>query len=146
MVLFSVSAMSEESSSDDSPSSEGMTQDANYLKGRQASKDGRFEAAIKHLLKAAETDPDNSDVYNLLGYNYRSFEMNDQAFRYYRKALELNPRHRGAHEYIGELYLKLGKLSKAKKHLEHLDSICFFGCEEYDELKEAILEYEAKNS
>ena len=50
----------------------------------------------------------------------------------------MDPRHRGAHEYIGELYLKLNQLDKAKYHLSKLDSICFFGCEEYDELKEAL--------
>ena len=33
--------------------------------------------------------------------------MNDKAFVYYEKALSLDPRHKGAHEYIGELYLKL---------------------------------------
>ena len=138
--------MAEGSSSDDDSSSEGTTQDVNYQNGKQSSLEGRYDAAIKHLLKATETDPNNADVYNLLGYNHRRLDLNDQAFIYYRKALELDPRHRGAHEYIGELYLKQEKISKAKEHLERLDSICFFGCEEFDELKEAIEEYEAKNN
>ena len=34
---------------------------------------------------------------------------------------------------------------KAKEHLAKLDSICFFGCEEFDELKEAIQGYEKNN-
>ena len=49
MLLISVSA--------------GVSQDVNYLHGRQASGDGRFEAAIRHLLKAAQTDSMNADVY-----------------------------------------------------------------------------------
>ena len=49
------------------------------------------------------------------------------------------------HEYIGELYLKLKQPEKAKEHLAKLDSICFFGCKEFDELKEAIQGYEKNN-
>ena len=71
--------------------------------------------------------------------------MNDKAFDYYERALTLDPRHRFAQEYIGELYLKLNQLDKAKYHLSKLDSICFFGCDEYDELKEAIQTHENKN-
>ena len=63
---------------------------------------------------------------NLLGYSHRNLKMNDKAFVYYEKALSLDPRHKGAHEYIGELYLKLKQPEKAKEHLAKLDSICFF--------------------
>ena len=68
--------------------------------------------------------------------------MNVKAFVYYEKALSLDPPHKEAHEYIGDLYLKLKQPEKAKEHLAKLDSICFFGCEEFDELKEAIQGYE----
>ena len=50
--------------------------------------------------------------------------------------------YKGSHEYIGELYLKLKQHEKAKEHLAKLDSICFLGCEEFDELKEDIQGYE----
>ena len=53
----------------------------------------------------------------------------------YQKALVLDPKHRGAHEYIGEAHLILGNLAKAKEHLTRLDSLCFFSCEEYRDLK-----------
>ncbi len=62
----------------------------------------------------------------------------------YQKALAIKPDHRGANEYIGELYLETGKPAKARERLKVLDSACFFGCEEYDELKAAIAAYEAK--
>ena len=66
-------------------------------------------------------------------------------FVFYEKELSLDPRNKGAHEYIGELYLKLKQPEKAKEHLAKLDSICFFGCEEFDELKEPIQAYEKNN-
>jgi hypothetical protein len=56
----------------------------------------------------------------------------------------MDPEHRGAHEYVGEAYLKVGNLEMAKKHLAALDGICFFGCEEYDDLKAAVAAYRPK--
>ncbi len=60
---------------------------------------------------------------------------------YYDQALTIDPKHKGANEYLGELYLKLGQLEKAEAQLARLDDICTFGCEEYDELKAAIETY-----
>ena len=133
-------------SSDDSSSSHEtlVKQEINFLNGREATKDGNYRLAIKYLLKAVGKDRKNADAYNLLGYSNRKLGFNDKAFDYYKIALKLDPRHPGVHEYIGELYLKRNELEKAKEHLKHLDSICFFGCEEYDDLKEAIENYEAK--
>ena len=61
-----------------------------------------------------------------------------------QEALRLEPRHRGAHEYIGEAYLMAGNPAKAKEHLGQLDRLCTFGCEEYTKLKKALADYEQK--
>lgn len=63
-------------------------------------------------------------------------------FFHYEEALRINPKHRGAQEYIGEAYLQTGDLAKAKEHLAALDKLCYFGCEEFTELKAAIGKYE----
>jgi DNA-binding SARP family transcriptional activator len=68
----------------------------------------------------------------------------DQVFKHYNEALRLDPKHRGAHEYLGEAYLQVGNVAKAKEHLSALDKMCFFGCSEYDALKKAIADYDAK--
>jgi tetratricopeptide (TPR) repeat protein len=78
----------------------------------------------------------------LLGYANRKSGNLDLAFKHYNEALRLDPKHRGAHEYIGEAYLMKGDVAKAKDHLAALDRICFFGCEEYSDLKKAIAEHE----
>ena len=44
---------------------------------------------------------------------------------------------------LGELYLRTGNLEKAKERLEILDDAYIFGCEEFDDLKQAIKTYEA---
>ncbi len=61
----------------------------------------------------------------------------------YQKALNIKPKHKGALEYLGELYLEIGQLEKAKLQLENLDKACFFSCKQYRELKEEIEKYEA---
>ena len=66
------------------------------------------------------------------------------AFTHYRRALQLNPRHRGAHEYIGEAYLMTNDLPKAEQHLGALQEICLIPCEEYEDLKKAIADYRRK--
>ena len=68
----------------------------------------------------------------------------DLAFKHYNEALRLAPKHRGAHEYIGEAYLRVGNVHKAREHLTQLDRLCFFGCAEYTSLKKALRDYESK--
>jgi len=129
------------------PSSSGYDNDAakpvdvDYKRGYDEISNGNYQLAIKSFLKAAKTSPDNPDVYNLLGFSHRKLDKVEEAFKYYNRALKLNPRHHGANEYIGELYLRTKNLNKAEEHLEVLDDICLFGCEEYDDLKDAIEKY-----
>ena len=112
-----------------------------YKNGSIAAYNGKFLVAIKHLERAARISPNNPDVYNLLGYSHRKLDQLEQAFDYYWKALKLDPRHLGANEYIGELYLRTNNIKKAEEHLEVLDDVCLFGCDEYDDLKDAIEKY-----
>ena len=99
------------------------------------------------LLKdAIARNPSNADYHNLYAYSIRKGANPDmsQVFQHYNEALRLDPRHRGAHEYLGEAYLMVGNLPKAKEHLSALDKLCFFPCSEFAELKKAVAEYEAK--
>ena len=112
--------------------------------GRKAVNAKDFAGAIQQLNKAAAETPKDADVQNLLGYSYRNLGQYDKAMEHYQLALQLDPRHRGAHEYIGELYLKMDQPAEAEKHLSALSSACLFGCEEYTDLKKAIAEYKAK--
>ena len=109
----------------------------------KAMKSGDFEAAIPWLEKAVKAEPKNADAYNWLGYAHRNAGDLDASAAAYEKALGLAPRHRAALEYQGELFLKLGQLEKAEANLDRLDGLCWFGCDEYDDLKEAIAAYQA---
>jgi cytochrome c-type biogenesis protein CcmH/NrfG len=91
--------------------------------------------------------PGNAEYHNLYAFALRKGPNPDMdvVFAQYREALRLDPEHRGAHEYIGEAYLMVGDLGKAKEHLAVLDRLCPFGCEEYDDLKRALAAYERKS-
>ncbi len=118
--------------------------DPDYAQAKQLVEDGKYAEAIPLLQKAVATDPKNADALNYLGYSNRQLGNTDAALSHYQAALALEPKHRGANEYLGELYLILGDLPKAQERLDVLDEACFFGCDEYTELKNAIAAYKAK--
>lgn len=119
-------------------------QDRTYVRAKTLIEVGDYAAALPLLQQVVAADPDNADAYNYLGYSHRRLGDPDAALRHYQRALALEPEHRGANEYLGELYLEMGALDKAKERLKVLDGACFFGCEEYRELKAAIEAYERK--
>jgi len=80
----------------------------------------------------------------LVAATHRNLKQMDLAFKYYKRSIALNPRHRGAHEYIGEAYLMMHDLPGAERHLVALRSICLLPCEELADLETAITEYRAR--
>ena len=117
------------------------------LKSAQAALAGGDYAAAQAQLKTAlAAEPGNADLHNLYAYSMRKGANPDMplVFKHYEEALRLDPKHRGAHEYIGEAYLMVGNPAKAREHLAALDKLCTFSCAEYDMLKKAIAAYDAK--
>jgi tetratricopeptide (TPR) repeat protein len=118
----------------DSPS----TKDAPDLsKVRSAIQVKNYNAALADLKGMVVTYP-HPDVYSLMGFTLRKTGDRAQAMTWYRKALDADPTHRGALEYQGELYVEMGQVDKARENLATLDRLCWFGCEEERDLKEAI--------
>ena len=91
--------------------------------------------AYKKLEKAYAKDKKNADILNYLGYSLRKTGNFEKAETYYLKGLELDAKHLGINEYLGELYVQTGRIELAKERLEVLSGC---KCEEYDELKELI--------
>ena len=120
--------------------------DPDYAAGKQALDAKDWKAAVPAFARAVAKEPGNANAHNFLAYSYRKSGNLDLAFRHYNEALRLDPKHRGAHEYIGEAYLMAGNLAKAEEHLNLLDRLCFFPCEEFDDLKKAIAEYKQRSA
>ena len=115
-----------------------------YSLAKQAMDDGDYNAAINKFARLHEAEPNDADVLNMLGYGYRKIGNFDQARGYYLQALAIDPNHRGANEYLGELYLETGQLNMAEERLSVLDKDCWLGCDEYTELKESIAKYKVE--
>lgn len=122
------------------------TRDPVIEKATAATKRQDWASAADVLKGGLATDPNNASYHNLYAYSLRKSANPDMnlVFKHYNEALRIDPKHRGAHEYIGEAYLMVGNLPKAKEHLSALDKLCFFPCVEYTDLKKSIAEYEKK--
>jgi len=131
---------------DSSPSWSAKSEDPAVKTAKAALAAGDYASAQLSLKVALAADPGNADLHNLYAYSLRKGVNPDMelVFKHYQEALRLDPKHRGAQEYIGEAYLMVDNPTKAKEHLAALDKLCFFGCSEYNELKKAIAAYEAK--
>ena len=102
-------------------------------------KEKRWEAAIGVLARLAVLEP-SADVFNLLAFSQRNAGDFASALENYFRALALDPDHLGAHEYLGELYVKTGEMDKARALLARLEQLCPNGCEEREDLEKAIRE------
>ncbi len=105
-----------------------------------------WSAAIDELKKVNDTG--SADWNNLMGYTLRKGLPPDYAGaeKFYNEALRIDPKHRGALEYSGELYLITGDLPKAEQRLATLDKVCTFSCEEYADLKKSVARYKANGN
>jgi tetratricopeptide (TPR) repeat protein len=106
-------------------------------KARADIKAKRYDVALAELKVLVVKTP-TADVFSLLGHALWKTGDPTQGMTYYNKALALNPMHKGALEYQGELFVELGQLDKAKENLARLNHLCWLGCEEASDLKEAI--------
>ena len=107
---------------------------------------GQWAAAVDELKKVNDTG--SADWNNLMGYSLRKGKTPDfaGAERYYNEALRIEPQHRGALEYSGELYLMTGDIAKAEQRLAALDKACFLPCDEFNDLKKAVARYKANGN
>jgi tetratricopeptide (TPR) repeat protein len=115
--------------------------DPDFKAGKKALGAEDWNGAIAIFKLAALRDPLNADIQNYIGYAYRRLRQLGPAIGHYQQALVLNPRHRGAHEHLGEAYLVLGETAKAEQRLAALESLCLIPCEEYEDLKRAVSAY-----
>ena len=128
-------------SADTAPSASPADDKLKAVRSQLAAK--RWVEATAELLRV--NDLASAGWHNLMGYSLRKSAPPDLdgADRHYREALRIEPRHRGALEYSGELALMRGDLVLAEQKLASLDKACTFGCEQYTDLKQAVQRFKA---
>lgn len=102
-----------------------------------------WKGAIADLNALIDQGVQHADVYNLMGYSLRKNGELKTAYTFYRKALEFDPNHKGALEYLGELYVEMGEVAKARENVAKLQKLCPNGCEELADLQKAVASAQA---
>ena len=124
------------SSSDDKPDKPTYSRD--YYKAIKLIRTESFDEALIILENIVQRKPNDANIHNYMGFSFRKKGMLEKSAYHYERALDIDPKHLGALEYQGELYILLGNIEKAKENLGKIDDICWNECTEMKELKEAI--------
>jgi tetratricopeptide (TPR) repeat protein len=127
-----------------STSNDAASEPDPYKQAQSLIDDDKYQEAIPVLQKLIKDKGAYADALNLLGYSYRKSGDANDALEYYNQALAMEPKHLGANEYLGELYLELKQPDKAKERLAVLKGACG-NCAEYKELASKINQYSASN-
>jgi tetratricopeptide (TPR) repeat protein len=122
----------------DVPNRNPPVEERTMREARAALAASQWARAIELLQVHVRVYADDADAHNLLGYSSRQLGQYASSQAAYERALQLDPTHRGAHEYMGELMLTLGRRERALFHLGELERLCQARCEEYQQLKRAI--------
>jgi tetratricopeptide (TPR) repeat protein len=69
---------------------------------------GKSNDAIAYLDAAIAKDPENAQLYDVLGQIYEGEKKNDEAIKYMKKALELKPDSIDFLSHLGRVYFNLG--------------------------------------
>ena len=109
-----------------------------YRKAVALIKAGDCKGAIPVLESVQKERGGEADVLNWLGYCHRQTKSWAQARTFYDQALKIEPKHKGANEYLGELLAEQGDLKGARERLEVLKGVCGTACPEYKDLNAAI--------
>jgi len=114
--------------------------DAQYFAAVALINQGEYQTAFNNLALTEAAAGPHPDITTYMGYSQRKLGNYDLAKTYYAMALEVAPNHKGANEYLGELYVETGELGLAKAQLAKLETICSFGCIEENELRGWIVD------
>lgn len=119
----------------------GSSTTDDYTIAKRLIRHEQYKEAIPHLQSALADKPHDADILNYLGYTKRMVGEYDDSLDYYKRALAIDPNHKGVHEYLGELYLQMHDQASAQKELDTLASLCPSGCDERDALTKAMAAY-----
>lgn len=138
LLAVPVLAMGGDNSASSEPSAHQL-----FKTGQKAIYAQQWDRGIRFMERVIAKQPKNADAHNYLGFAYRKKGDIKRAASFYKVALRLSPNHKGALEYQGEMFLKLGQLAAAQHNQAKLQKLCLSGCKELKELTRAIADYTA---
>lgn len=116
---------------------QGMLDDQSvYEAGRDLAYAGRYDEAIAVLETA--TNKEDPRILNFLGYANRKSGRVNVGLGYYAEALRVDPDYTLAREYLGEAYIQIGDLGKARAQLLQIEQRKGKNCPEYRALSAGL--------
>ena len=109
-----------------------------YVRAVSLINERRWDDALASLGQAEAAFGPHPDILTYEGYVWRHKGDWARAEGFYRQVLAMDPNHRGATEYYGELKVLEGDQAGARVLLARLDNLCTFGCAEAEELRSWI--------
>ncbi|MEL7230787.1 MAG: tetratricopeptide repeat protein, partial [Pseudomonadota bacterium] len=109
--------------------SSSLSDDNIYEAARDLAYHNRHEEALT-LLAMADNKSDPR-ILNYMGYSTRKLGRIEEGLTYYRAALKADPDYTLVREYMGEAFLQLGKVDKAREQLAEIEKRCGTDCREY---------------
>jgi len=106
--------------------------------GRAEMAAGRLDAALDAFEAALVVQPGSAPVLLQLAEVTRAQGMQGKAIRYYRVALEADPRNLSAISGEGIAMVEKGAVEKARRNLTRLEGLCGKDCEATRQLAAAI--------
>jgi tetratricopeptide (TPR) repeat protein len=122
----------------EAPETSPLDANPDFKAARQSIAAGRHADAVPFLAAVLREHPADPDALSLMGFSLRKSGKRQDALTYYMKALSIEPRHLGANEYLGELYVEVGDIERAKERLAVLEGACGKDCEQARDVAEAI--------
>ncbi len=87
---------------------------AQFQLGVQSQYDYKSQAAILHLNRALQLNPQLAEAYNYLGFVLAQQGMTEEGIAAARKFVELKPNEPNAYDSLGEVLLLVGRLDEAE--------------------------------
>ena len=109
--------------------------------GKAKNAEKKFKKALDRGERAVAIDPKYHEAWNLIGYSSRHLKNYDHALVAYDKCLALKPDYTLAREYLGEAYLEMGNLAKARDQLAWLQTNAA-SSQDAKDLAKAVGDYE----
>jgi predicted Zn-dependent protease len=116
-----------------------LSQDEIYSLGYWQAKGGQYTEALATLRTGDQSDP---RIATMIGFSLRKLGRIDEAMNYYLKVLAQYPERTTTRQYLGEAYLQVGRLDKAKEQLAEIGKRCSTACEDYQLLADEITKFE----
>ena len=110
-----------------------------YNLGYWQAKSGDHAAALVTLRSA----PDQADprVQTMIGFALRKLGRVDEGMTYYYRALATRPDATTTRQYLGEAYLQVGDVARAREQLAEIARRCGTVCEDYTLLSAEIAKH-----